>query len=170
MCLVLWSNDSGININQRFCERTCSSVTTSYNNCKSPFYSTFDPYEKTHYYAKSRGRRLCSIMEKNLRVRKFLHNANLYARRTVLRVFLNGRQRRPRFICSKITRLLDQIAMAICMLESDSELLLSCRKHLTKYHESNTAVTHKCKDGGIMVWAEISLNVTMTNMCSIEKL
>ncbi|GFU45360.1 transposable element Tcb2 transposase [Trichonephila clavipes] len=67
-------------------------------------------------------------------VRNRLHNAGLYARRPVVCVPLNGRQRRNRLW-----------------------RLLIWREHPTRYHQSNTVERHIYRGGGILVWAGISL-------------
>ncbi|GFT81531.1 HTH_Tnp_Tc3_2 domain-containing protein [Trichonephila clavipes] len=60
--------------------------------------SSFGTKEKNHYCAAARCRPLSSIRKKNLRYygAKSSYNAGLYARRPVVCVPLNGRQRRNR--------------------------------------------------------------------------
>ncbi|GFV33231.1 HTH_Tnp_Tc3_2 domain-containing protein [Trichonephila clavipes] len=100
MCLVVLFSDFGINTNPKIlCQKTCSWPTTSYNTCRRPFSSSFGTKEKNHYCAaaclpttfKHPGRRISATT-----VRNRLHNAGLYARRPVVCVPLNGRQRRNR--------------------------------------------------------------------------
>ncbi|GBO02711.1 hypothetical protein AVEN_269244-1 [Araneus ventricosus] len=73
---------------RRFCvQKTCFRPTTSYNTCRRPFSSSFDPKEKKHYCAAAFCRPLCSVREKNLRyygALRRLHNAGLRARRPVV--------------------------------------------------------------------------------------
>ncbi|GFX90550.1 hypothetical protein TNCV_4335531 [Trichonephila clavipes] len=49
--------------NRSICvQKTCSRATSSYNNCKRPFYRSFGPKEKKDFCAAA-----CSIREKNIR-------------------------------------------------------------------------------------------------------
>ncbi|GFV88982.1 HTH_Tnp_Tc3_2 domain-containing protein [Trichonephila clavipes] len=94
MCLVVLFSDFGINTNPKIlCQKT-----TSYNTCRRPFSSSFGTKKKNHYCTAARCRPLSSIRKKNLRYygAKSFHNAGLYARRPVVCVPLNGRQRRNR--------------------------------------------------------------------------
>ncbi|GFY06150.1 transposable element Tcb2 transposase [Trichonephila clavipes] len=68
-------------------------------------------------------------------VRNRLHNPGLYARRPVVCVPLNGRQRRNR----------------LCWAREH-------REQRTRYHQSNTVERHSYRGGGILVWAGISLS------------
>ncbi|GBL93667.1 Transposable element Tcb2 transposase [Araneus ventricosus] len=98
-------------------------------------------------------------------VRRRLHNASLYARRPVVCVSLNGRQRRARLCRTRehVSWTRQQWASVLFTdesrftLESDSECLLIWREQRTRYHQSNTLDRHSYRDGGIMVWAAISL-------------
>ncbi|GFW73846.1 transposable element Tcb2 transposase [Trichonephila clavipes] len=73
-------------------------------------------------------------------VRNRLHNAGLYARRPVVCVPLNGRQRRNRLCWAREN-----------MASTDLE------EQRTRYHQSNTVERHSYRGGGILVWAGISL-------------
>ncbi|GFT93558.1 HTH_Tnp_Tc3_2 domain-containing protein [Trichonephila clavipes] len=79
-------------------QKTCSRPTTSYNTCRRPFFLALSARRRRTYCAAARCRPLSSIRKKNLRYygRNRLHNAVLYARRPVVCVPLNGRQRRNR--------------------------------------------------------------------------
>ncbi|GFU94612.1 transposable element Tcb2 transposase [Trichonephila clavipes] len=98
-------------------------------------------------------------------VRNRLHNAGLYARRPVVCVPLNGRQRRNRLCWARehVSWTQQQWASvlftdeSIFTMESDSGRLLIWREHRTRYHQSNTVERHSYRGGGILVWAGISL-------------
>ncbi|GBN05269.1 Transposable element Tcb2 transposase, partial [Araneus ventricosus] len=98
-------------------------------------------------------------------VRKRLHNAGLYARRPVVCVPLNGRQRRAHLYCARerVSWARQQRASVFFTdesrftLDSDSRRLLIWREQRTRYHQSNTIERHSYRGGGIMVWAGISL-------------
>ncbi|GFU06150.1 transposable element Tcb2 transposase [Trichonephila clavipes] len=98
-------------------------------------------------------------------VRNRLHNAGLYARRPVVCVPLNGRQRRNRLCWARehISWTQQQWASVLFTdesrftMESDSGRLLIWREQRTRYHQSNTVERHSYRGGGILVWAGISL-------------
>ncbi|GFU96912.1 transposable element Tcb2 transposase [Trichonephila clavipes] len=73
-------------------------------------------------------------------VRNRLHNAGLYARRPVVCVPLNGRQRRNRLCWAREHVSWTQQQWASVL-----------------YHQSNTVERHSYRGGGILVWAGISL-------------
>ncbi|GFU74444.1 transposable element Tcb2 transposase, partial [Trichonephila clavipes] len=98
-------------------------------------------------------------------VRNRLHNAGLYARRPVVCVPLNGRQRRNRLCWARenvswtqqqwaSVRFTDESRFT---MESDSGRLQIWREQRTRYHQSNTVERHSYRGGGILVWAGISL-------------
>ncbi|GBL91151.1 hypothetical protein AVEN_108723-1 [Araneus ventricosus] len=99
-------------------------------------------------------------------VRRRLHNAGLYARRPVVCVPLNGRQRRARLCWARehVSWTRQQWASVLFTdesrftLESDSGRLLIWREQRTRYHQSNTLERHSYRGDGIMVWAGISLD------------
>ncbi|GFW58863.1 transposable element Tcb2 transposase [Trichonephila clavipes] len=74
-------------------------------------------------------------------VRNRLHNAGLYARRPVVCVPLNGRQRRNR----------------LCWAREHVSWTQQQWASRTRYHQSNTVERHSYRVGGILVWAGISL-------------
>ncbi|GFU61729.1 transposable element Tcb2 transposase [Trichonephila clavipes] len=74
-------------------------------------------------------------------VRNRLHNAGLYARRPVVCVPLNGRQRRNRLCWAREHVSWTQQQWASVL-----------------YHQSNTVERHSYRGGGILVWAGISLD------------
>ncbi|GBL94925.1 Transposable element Tcb2 transposase [Araneus ventricosus] len=98
-------------------------------------------------------------------VRRRLHNAGLYARRPVVCVPLNGRQRRVRLCWARehVSWTRQQWTSVLFKdesrftLESDSGRLLIRREQRTRYHQSNTLERRSYRSGGIMVWAGISL-------------
>ncbi|GFV71854.1 transposable element Tcb2 transposase [Trichonephila clavipes] len=98
-------------------------------------------------------------------VRNRLHNAGLYARRPVVCVPLNGRQRRSRLCWARehVSWTQQQWASVLFTdesrftMESDSGRLLIWREQRTRYHQSNTVERHSYRGGGILVWAGISL-------------
>ncbi|GBO29396.1 Transposable element Tcb2 transposase [Araneus ventricosus] len=98
-------------------------------------------------------------------VRRRLHNAGLYARRPVVCVPLNGRQRRARLCWARehVAWTRQQWTSVLftdeCRfpLESDSARLLIWKEQRTRYHQSNSLERHSYRGGGIMVWAGISL-------------
>ncbi|GFX16631.1 transposable element Tcb2 transposase [Trichonephila clavipes] len=98
-------------------------------------------------------------------VRNRLHNAGLYARRPVVCVPLNGRQRRNRLCWARehVSWTQQQLASVLFTdesrftMESDSGRLLIWREQRTRYHQSNTVERHSYRGGGILVWAGISL-------------
>ncbi|GFX15270.1 transposable element Tcb2 transposase [Trichonephila clavipes] len=98
-------------------------------------------------------------------VRNRLHNADLYARRPVVCVPLNGRQRRNRLCWARehVSWTQQQWASVLFTdesrftMESDSGRLLIWREQRTRYHQSNTVERHSYRGGGILVWAGISL-------------
>ncbi|GFV93395.1 transposable element Tcb2 transposase [Trichonephila clavipes] len=98
-------------------------------------------------------------------VRNRLHNAGLYARRPVVCVTLNGRQRRNRLCWARehVSWTQQQWASVLFTdesrftMESDSGRLLIWREQRTRYHQSNTVERHSYRGGGILVWAGISL-------------
>ncbi|GBN43405.1 Transposable element Tcb2 transposase [Araneus ventricosus] len=98
-------------------------------------------------------------------VRRCLHNAGLYARRPVVCVPLNGRQRRARLCWARehVSWTRQQWTSVLFTdesgftLERDSGRLLIWREQSTRYHQSNTLERHSYRGGGIIVWAGISL-------------
>ncbi|GFU66354.1 transposable element Tc3 transposase [Trichonephila clavipes] len=110
-------------------------------------------------------------------VRNRLHNSGLYARRPVVCVPLNRRQRGPAYLGQGNTfpepdsnGLLYSTNESRFTLESDSGRLLIWRERSTSYHQSNTVERHIYRGGGIMVWAGISHSViTLICMCSREE-
>ncbi|GFW30576.1 transposable element Tcb2 transposase [Trichonephila clavipes] len=98
-------------------------------------------------------------------VRNRLHNAGLYARRPVVCVPLNERQRRNRLCWARehVSWTQQQWASVLFTdesrftMESDSGRLLIWREQRTRYHQSNTVERHSYRCGGILVWAGISL-------------
>ncbi|GFX79391.1 transposable element Tcb2 transposase [Trichonephila clavipes] len=94
-------------------------------------------------------------------VRRRLHNSGLYARRPVVCVPLNKRQRRPRlaWATEHISWTIQRRASALFIddsrftLERDSGRLLIWRERSTRDHQSNTVERHSYRSGGIMVWA-----------------
>ncbi|GFU19582.1 transposable element Tcb2 transposase [Trichonephila clavipes] len=98
-------------------------------------------------------------------VRNRLHNAGLYARRPVVCVPLNGRQRRNRLCWARehVSWTQQQWASVLFTdesrftMESDSGRLLIWREQRTRCHQSITVERHIYRGGGILVWAGISL-------------
>ncbi|GFV95935.1 HTH_Tnp_Tc3_2 domain-containing protein [Trichonephila clavipes] len=94
-------------------------------------------------------------------VRNRLHNAGLYARRPVVCVPLNGRQRRNRLCWARehVSWTQQQWASVLFTdesrftMERDSGRLLIWREQRTRYHQSNTVERHSYRGGGILVWA-----------------
>ncbi|GBM05996.1 hypothetical protein AVEN_109221-1 [Araneus ventricosus] len=153
---------------RRLCvQKTCFRSTTSYNTCRRPFSSSFGPKEKKHYCIAARCRRLVAsgrrISATTVQIR--LHNAGLYARRPVVCVSLNGRQRRVRLCWARehVSWTRQQWASVLFTdesrftLHSDSGRLLIWREQRTRYHQSNALERHSYRGGGIMVWAGILL-------------
>ncbi|GFY07860.1 transposable element Tcb2 transposase [Trichonephila clavipes] len=107
------------------------------------------------------GRRISATTLRNHR----LHNAGLYARRPVVCVPLNGRQRRNRLCWARehVSWTQQQWASVLFTdesrftMESDSGRPLIWREQRTRYHQSNTVERHSYRGGGILVWAGISL-------------
>ncbi|GFU99425.1 transposable element Tcb2 transposase [Trichonephila clavipes] len=169
MYLVVLFSDFGINTNPKIlCPKTCSRPTTSYNTCRRPFSSSFGTKEKNHYCAAARCRPLSSIRKKNLRyygAKSSSDNAGLYAKRPVVCVPLNGRQRRNRLCWARehVSWTQQQWASVLFTdesrftMESDSGRLLIWREQRTRYHQSNIVERHSYRGGGILVWAGISL-------------
>ncbi|GFW73477.1 HTH_Tnp_Tc3_2 domain-containing protein [Trichonephila clavipes] len=135
--------------------------------------------EKNHYCAAASCRPLSSIRKKNLAttVRNRLHNAGLYARRPVVCVPLNGRQRRNRLCWARehVSWTQQQWASVLFTdesrftMESDSGRLLIWREQRTRYHQSTLL-----KDTVIEVveswFGQGSRSVaTLTCMCSMEE-
>ncbi|GFW71038.1 transposable element Tcb2 transposase [Trichonephila clavipes] len=91
--------------------------------------------------------------------------ARLYARRPVVCVPLNGRQRRSRLCWARehVSWTQQQWASVLFTdesrftMESDSGRLLIWREQRTRYHQSNTVERHSYRGDGILVWAGISL-------------
>ncbi|GFY08870.1 transposable element Tcb2 transposase [Trichonephila clavipes] len=89
----------------------------------------------------------------------------LYARRPVVCVPLNGRQRRNHLCWARehVSWTQQQWASVLFTdesrftMESDSGRLLIWREQRTRYHQSNTVERHSYRGGGILVWAGISL-------------
>ncbi|GFT58313.1 transposable element Tcb2 transposase [Trichonephila clavipes] len=110
-------------------------------------------------------------------VRNRLHNAGLYARRPVVCVPLNGRQRRNRlcWVREHVSWTQQQWASVLFTdesrftMESDSGRLLIWREHRSRYHQYNTVERHSYRGGGILVWAGISIGGHTENMCSMEE-
>ncbi|GBN07153.1 hypothetical protein AVEN_149612-1 [Araneus ventricosus] len=88
MCLAVWSNDSGININPKIlCPEDMFQADYELQLLQKTVFSSFGPKEKKHYCAATRrsqlvadhfvasGRRIYATT-----VRRRLHNAGLYAR------------------------------------------------------------------------------------------
>ncbi|GBM81811.1 hypothetical protein AVEN_12917-1 [Araneus ventricosus] len=101
MCLAVWSNDSGINIDPKIlCPEDMFQPTTSYNTCRRPFFSSFGPKEKKHYCAAAHCRPLCRIREKNLRYygAKTPSQCRSLCKATICVCPLNRRQRRPAYV------------------------------------------------------------------------
>ncbi|GFT40640.1 transposable element Tcb2 transposase [Trichonephila clavipes] len=98
-------------------------------------------------------------------VQRRLHNSGLYARRPVVCIPFNRRQRRVRLSWARehVSWTRQRWASVLFTdesrftLKSYSELLLIWRERSTRYHQSNTVERHICRGGGIMVWTGISL-------------
>ena len=98
-------------------------------------------------------------------VRRRLHNASLYARRSVVCVPLTGRQRSDRLSWAgeHVSRTRQQWASVLFTdesrftVESDSGRLLIWREENTNYHPVNIVERHSYRGGGILVWAGISI-------------
>ncbi|GFW12272.1 transposable element Tcb2 transposase [Trichonephila clavipes] len=153
---------------RRFCvQKTCSRPTTSYNTCRRPFSALSARRRRTttvpqlvadHFQAS--GRRISGTT-----VRNRLHNAGLYARRPVVCVSLNGRQRRNCLCWARehVSWTQQQWASVLFTdesrftMESDSGRLLIWREQRIRYHQSKTVERHSYRGGGILVWAGISL-------------
>ncbi|GFV47599.1 transposable element Tcb2 transposase [Trichonephila clavipes] len=116
------------------------------------------PLVADHFQAS--GRRISATT-----VRNRLHKAGLYARRPVVCVLLNERQRRNRLCWARehVSWTQQQWASVLFTdesrftMESDSGRLLIWREQRTRYHQSNTVERHSYRGGGILVWAGISL-------------
>ncbi|GFX71342.1 transposable element Tcb2 transposase [Trichonephila clavipes] len=88
-------------------------------------------------------------------VRNRLYNAGLYARRPVVCVPLNGRQRRNRLCWARehVSSTQQQWASVLFTdesrftMESDSGRLLIWREQRTRYHQSNTVERHRTVTG-----------------------
>ncbi|GFV84956.1 HTH_Tnp_Tc3_2 domain-containing protein [Trichonephila clavipes] len=101
MCLVVLFSDFGINTNPKILvsKKTCSRPTTSYNTCRRPFSSSFGTKREDHYCAAARCETTFKHQEEEsplLRCEIVFTMQSLYARRPVVCVPLNGRQRRNR--------------------------------------------------------------------------
>ncbi|GBM34870.1 Transposable element Tcb2 transposase [Araneus ventricosus] len=117
---------------RRFCvQKTCFRPTTSYNTCRRPFSSSFGPKEKKHYCAAARFRPLCSCLSCWAR-----EHASWTRQQWASILFTDE---------SRFT------------LDSNSGRLLIWREQRTRYHQSNTLERRSYGEGGIMVWAGISL-------------
>ncbi|GFX10172.1 HTH_Tnp_Tc3_2 domain-containing protein [Trichonephila clavipes] len=166
---------------RRFCvQKTCSRPTTSYNTCRRPFSSSFGTKEKNHYcvpqlvadHFQASGRRISATT-----VRNRLHNAGLYARRPVVCVPLNGRQRRNRLCWARehVSWTQQQWASVLFTdesrftMESDSGRLLIWREQRTRYHQSNTVERHSYRGGGMRFGQGSRSVATLTCMCSMEE-
>ncbi|GFU02209.1 transposable element Tcb2 transposase [Trichonephila clavipes] len=116
------------------------------------------PLVADHFQAS--GRRISATT-----VRNRLHNAGLYARRPVVCVPLNRRQRKNRLCWARehVSWTQQQWASVLFTdesrftMESDSGRLLIWREQRTRYHQSNTVERYSYRGGGILVWAGISL-------------
>ncbi|GFU44527.1 transposable element Tcb2 transposase [Trichonephila clavipes] len=94
-----------------------------------------------------------------------LNVSRLYARRPVVCVPLNGRQRRNRLCWARehVSWTQQQWASVLFTdesrftMDSDSGRLLIWREQRSRYHQSNTVERHSYRGGGILVWAGISL-------------
>ncbi|GFX77158.1 transposable element Tcb2 transposase [Trichonephila clavipes] len=92
-------------------------------------------------------------------VRNRLHNAGLYARRPVVCVPLNGRQRRNHLCWARehVSWTQQQWASVLFTdesrftMESDSGRLLIWREQRTRYHQSNTVERHSYRGGRILI-------------------
>ncbi|GFV90635.1 transposable element Tcb2 transposase [Trichonephila clavipes] len=110
------------------------------------------PLVADHFQAS--GRRISATT-----VRNRLHNAGLYARRPVVCVPLNGRQRRNRLCWARehVSWTQQQWASVLFTdesrftMESDSGRLLIWREQRTRYHQSNTVERHSYRGGGILI-------------------
>ncbi|GFU99346.1 HTH_Tnp_Tc3_2 domain-containing protein [Trichonephila clavipes] len=118
------------------------------------------------------GRRISATM-----VRNRLHNAGLYARRPVVCVPLNGRQRRNRLCWARelVSWTQQQWASVLFTdesrftMKSDSGRLLIWREQRTRYHQSNTVERHSYGGGGIWFGQGSRSVATLTCMCSMEE-
>ncbi|GFT04261.1 transposable element Tcb2 transposase [Trichonephila clavipes] len=92
-------------------------------------------------------------------VRNRLQNAGLYARRPVVCVPLNGRQRRNHLCWARehVSWTQQQWASVLFTdesrftMESDSGCILIWREQRTRYHQSNTVERHSYRGGGILI-------------------
>ncbi|GBL93090.1 hypothetical protein AVEN_216448-1 [Araneus ventricosus] len=100
MCLTLWSNDSGININLKI---LCPEDMFQANNDLQKAVFSFSPKEKKHYCAAAHCRPVCSIREKYL----CSYGAKTPSQWTT--------EKGP-LMLGKKTRFLDQTAMGFCTL------------------------------------------------------
>ncbi|GFX75026.1 transposable element Tcb2 transposase [Trichonephila clavipes] len=166
MCLVVLFSDFGINTNLKIlCPEDLFQADHELQHLQKTVFSSFGTKEKNHYCAAARCRPL-SIRKKNLRYygAKSSSQCGLYARRPVVCVPLNGRQRRNRYAGQR-TCFLNAATMGFCAvqdesrftMESDSGRLLIWREQRTRYHQSNSVERHSYRGGGILVWAGISL-------------
>ncbi|GFU67363.1 HTH_Tnp_Tc3_2 domain-containing protein [Trichonephila clavipes] len=185
MCLVVLFSDFGINTNPKIlCPEDLFQADHELQHLQKTVFSSFGTKEKNrrkevHYCAAARCRPLSSIRKKNLRYygAKSSHNAGLYARRPVVCVPLNGRQRRNRLCWARehVSWTQQQWASVLFTdesrftMESDSGRLLIWREQRTRYHQSNTVERHSYRGGGILVWAGISLGGKTDSMCSMEE-
>ncbi|GFX62040.1 transposable element Tcb2 transposase [Trichonephila clavipes] len=98
-------------------------------------------------------------------VRRHLHNSGVYARRPVVCIPLNRRQRRARlsWVGEHVSWTRQRWASVLFTdesrfpLDSDSVRLISWRVRSPRYHQSNIVERHSYRGGGTMVWAGISL-------------
>ena len=110
-------------------------------------------------------------------VKKRIHNAGIYARRSFVRVPLNGRHRSAhlRWARELVSWIRQQLASVVftdesrLKLQSDSGHVLVWREQGTRYNQLNIVERHSFGGGGIMVWVGISV-VTLTCMYSMEKI
>ncbi|GFX96082.1 transposable element Tcb2 transposase [Trichonephila clavipes] len=153
---------------RRFCvQKTCSGRPRATTPAEDRFLALSARRRRTttvpqlvadHFQAS--GRRISATT-----VRNRLHNAGLYARRPVVCVPLNGRQRRNRLCWARehVSWTQQQWASVLFYrrvrftMESDSARLLIWREQRTRYHQSNTVERHSYRGVGILVWAGISL-------------
>ncbi|GFU95554.1 HTH_Tnp_Tc3_2 domain-containing protein [Trichonephila clavipes] len=99
-------------------------------------------------------------------VRTLLYNSGLYARRSVVHVPLNRRQRWAHLSWERghvsWTRQLWASVLftdeSRFTMENDSGRRLIWKERSTKYHQSTTVERHSYRGGGILIWAGISLH------------
>ncbi|GFS68477.1 transposable element Tcb2 transposase [Trichonephila clavipes] len=169
MCLVVLFSDFGINTNPKIlCPEDLFQADHELQHLQKTVFlalsarrrrtTTVPQLVADHFQAS--GRRISATT-----VRNRLHNAGLYARRPVVCVPLNGRQRRNRLCWARehVSWTQQQWASVLFTdesrftMESDSGRLLIWREQRTRYHQSNTVERHSYRGGGILVWAGISL-------------